>query len=247
MIDQTTKDALNQHIVQTLWKRPIHGYDFNAYKEGYNSVLTDVQKLIESLPCEEVGTWIGSKHKSPSKIFTCSKCKGTVVLPVFAERCYYDFCPNCGAKMKYETDTLKSKDKSEKTDLGKNIETINNYDALKERFKPYLPHCLSEYPEVTKVDWDSCGTKFNVWYEETFCGSTESHLELFPANVFDMTPDEYKDIVEKKEKEEARRKALEREKNERDLLAKLKKKYESEEVKDIFRKAEGILLNEEGK
>ncbi|OQA46617.1 MAG: hypothetical protein BWY47_01579 [Bacteroidetes bacterium ADurb.Bin302] len=81
----------------------------------------------------------------------------------------------------------------------------------------------------------------------TYCGSTESHLELFPANVFDMTPDEYKELVEKKEQEEARRKALEREQNERQLLAKLKKKYESEEVKDIFRKAEGILLNEEDK
>ena len=193
------------------------------------------------------GAWIGSKHKSPSKIFTCSKCKGTVVLPVFAERCYYDFCPNCGAKMKYEMTVLKRRDKSEETDLGKNIETINNYDSLKERFKPYLPHCLSEYPEVTKVSWDSNCTKFDVWYEETFCGCTENHLECFPANIFDMTPDEYKEIVEKKEQEEARRKALEREQNERQLLAKLKKKYESEEVKDIFRKAEGILLNEEDK
>jgi len=57
----------------------------------------------------------------------------------------------------------------------------------------------------------------------TYCGSTESHLELFPANVFDMTPDEYKELVEKKEQEEARRKALEREQNERQLLAKMKK------------------------
>ena len=245
MIDQTTKDALNQHIGQTLWKRG--EYDINAYKEGYNSALTDVQKLIESLPCEEEGAWTTSRRTSPNKIFTCSKCKGTVVLPVFAFRCYYDFCPNCGAKMKYEMNTLKSRDKSEKTDLQDDINTIRDYDALKERFKPYLPHCLSEYPEVTKVNWDSYGTKFNVWYEETFCGSTESHLELFPANVFDMTPDEYKELVEKKEKEEARFKALEREQNERQLLAKLKKKYESEEVKDIFRKAEGILLNEEDK
>lgn len=244
MIDQTTKDALNQHIVQTLWKRG--EYDIYHCKEAYNSALTDVQKLIESLPCEEEGTWMRPKHQSPSKIFTCSKCKGTVVLPVFAFRCYYDFCPTCGVKMKDEMNTLKSRDKSEKTDLQKDINTITDYDALKERFKPYLPHCLSEYPVITKVDWDSYGTKFNVCYEETFCGSTESHLELFPANIFDMNPEEYKEIVEKKEQEEARRKALEREKNERELLAKLKKKYESDEVKDIFAKAEGILSNEEG-
>lgn len=245
MIDQITKDALNQHITQTLWKRG--EYDIYHCKEAYNSALTDVQKLIESLACEEEGAWIGSKHKSPSKIFTCSKCKGTVMLPVFAERCYYDFCPNCGAKMKYEMNILKSRGESEETDLQKNIETINNYDALKEKFKPYLPHCLSEYPEVTKIDWHRDFTRFEVYYEETFCGSTESHLELFPANIFDMTPDEYKEIVEKKEQEEARRKALERERNERELLAKLKKKYESEEVKNIFHKAEGILLNEEDK
>lgn len=242
MIDQTIKDALNQHIVQTLWKRG--EYDINAYKEGYNSALTDVQKLIESFPCEKEGTWIGSKYKSPSKIFTCSECKGTVVLPVFAERCYYDYCPNCGAKMKHET---KNKTEDDSTDLQKNIDIIRDYEALKERFKPYLPHCLSEYTDIAYVDWDSACSKFNVWYEETFCGNTDSHLELFPANIFDMTPEEYKEIVEKKEQEEARRKALERERNERELLAKLKKKYESEEVKDIFRKAEGILLNEEDK
>ena len=98
-----------------------------------------------------------------------------------------------------------------------------------------------------KVGWNRNCAKFDVWYEETFCGCSENHLECFPANIFDMTPEEYKDIVEKKEQEEARRKALEREQNERQLLAKLKKKYESEEVKDIFRKAEGILLNEEDK
>ena len=190
------------------------------------------------------GMWIGSKHKSPSKIFTCSECKGTVVLPVFAERCYYDYCPNCGAKMKHET---KNKIEDNSTDLQKNIDTIRNYEALKERFKPYLPHCLSEYPDIVDVDYDSSCTNFNVWYEETFCGCTDRHLELFPANIFGMTPEEYKEIVKKKEQEEARRKALEREQNERKLLASLKKKYESDEVKDIFRKAEGILLNEEDK
>lgn len=239
MIDQTTKDVLNQHIVQTLWETG--EYDICHCKEAYNSALTDVQKLIESFPCEKEGTWAGSKHKSPSKIFTCSECKGTVVLPVFAERCYYDYCPNCGAKMKHE------EDKSNGTDLEKNIDIIRNYEALKERFKPYLSHCLSEYQDIAYVDWDSACAKFNVWYEETFCGNTDRRLELFPANIFDMTPEEYKDIVEKKEQEEARRKALEREQNERKLLVSLKKKYESNEVKDIFAKAEGILLNEEDK
>lgn len=246
MIDQTIKDALNQHITQTLWKRG--EYDINAYKEGYNSALTDVQKLIESLPCEEVGTWTTSKHKSPNKIFTCSKCKGTVVLPVFAERCYYDFCPNCGAKMEYKARIFQSRDKSEETDLQEYIETINNYDALKEKFEPYLK-LVADPDDITGITWDeSCKDKeFEVWYEETFCGCTDTRAWSFPANIFDMTPEEYKEIVEKQEEEEARRKALEREQNERQLLAKLKKKYESEEVKDIFRKAEGILLNEEDK
>lgn len=244
MIDQTTKDALNQHIVQTLWKQTGYGEDFNPYKEGYNSALTDVQKLIESLPCEKEGTWIGSKHKSPSKIFTCSECKGTIVLPVFAERCYYDYCPDCGMKMKAET---KNKTEDDSTDLQKSIDIIRDYETLKERFKPYLPHCLSEYPDIVDVDWDFNRTEFNVHYEETFCGCTDKYSEDFPANVFDMTPEEYKEIVEKKEQEEARRKALEREQNERELLAKLKKKYESDEVKYIFAKAEGILLNEEDK
>lgn len=242
MIDQTIKDALNQHIAQTLWKRG--EYDINAYKEGYNSALTDVQKLIESFPCEKEGEWTGSKHKSPSKIFTCSECKGTVVLPVFAERCYYDYCPNCGVKMKAET---KTKTEDSPTDLQNNIDTIRNYEALKERFKPYLPHCLSEYPDIVDVTWYEDENEFEVWYEETFCGCTDKYSEDFPANIFDMTPEEYKEIVKKKEQEEARQRALEREQNERKLLAKLKKKYESDEVKDIFAKAEGILLNEEDK
>lgn len=51
MIDQTTKDALNQHIAQTLWKRA--DFELNPYKEGYNQALIDVQKIIESLPCEK--------------------------------------------------------------------------------------------------------------------------------------------------------------------------------------------------
>ena len=238
MIDQTTKDILNQHIVQTLWK--------SGEYDTYNSALVDVQKLVESLPCEE-GAWIHPKHQSPSKIFTCSKCKGTVVLPVFAERCYYDFCPNCGTKMKYEMSTLKSRDKSEKTDLQKNIDIIRDYEVLKERFKPYLIHCYS--PVITGVTWDESfkDKEFEVYYEETFCGCTDTCSLSFPANIFDMTPEEYNEIVEKQKAEEKRLRELEREKNERELLAKLKKKYESEEVKDIFRKAEGILLNEEDK
>ena len=198
MIDQTTKDILNQHIVQTLWKR--EGVDINPYKEGYNSALTEVQNLIESLPCEEKGTWTGS-----------------------------------------------SRDKSEKTNLQNDIDTIRDYEVLKERFKPYLIHCYS--PVITGVTWDESfkDKEFEVYYEETFCGCTDTCSLSFPANIFDMTPEEYNEIVEKQKAEEKRLRELEREKNERELLAKLKKKYESEEVKDIFRKAEGILLNEEDK
>lgn len=252
MIDQLTKDALNQHITQTLWKRvevevnPLEHF----YNEGYNSALTAVQKIIESLPCEKEGAWTGSKHKTPNKIFTCSKCKGAVVLPVFAERCYYDFCPNCGAKMSYEVSTLKNEAEDVLTvsvDLQKSIDIIEGYKELKEKFKAYLYGVHSPY--ITGIIWDeTCkGKEFEVDYEETFCGCTDSCSESFPANIFDMTPEEYKEILEKKKQEEKRLRDLEREQNERNLLAKLKKKYESEEVKDIFREAEGILLNEEDK
>lgn len=241
MIDQLTKDALKQHITQTLWKRaevevnPLE----HIYNEGYNSALTAVQNIIESLPCEKEGAWTGSKHKTPSKIFTCSECKGDVVLPVFAERCYYDFCPNCGAKMNYET-------VDNSTDLQKNIDIIKTYEGLQEKFKPYLSNGFGD-SYITSVTWNEDKREFTVYYDETFCGCTDSCSESFPANIFDMTPEEYKEILEKKKQEEKRLRDLEREQNERNLLAKLKKKYESEEVKDIFREAEGILLNEENK
>lgn len=251
MIDQTTKDALNQHIAQTLWKQTGYGTDFNSYKEGYNSALTDVQKIIESLPCEKEGTWIGSKHGTPSKIFTCSECKGTVLLPVFAERCYYDYCPNCGTKMNYEVATINNETENIPTvsiDLQKTIDTIKAYEELKEKFKPYLSNDVDS-SDITGIIWDeTCkGKEFEVDYEDTFCGCADHYSESFPANIFDMTPEEYKEILEKKKQEEKRLRDLEREQNERNLLAKLKKKYESEEVKDIFRKAEDILLNEEDK
>lgn len=45
------------------------------------------------------GLWITAHPVDVAKEFKCTACGGLIELPVFAKRCYYDYCPNCGARM----------------------------------------------------------------------------------------------------------------------------------------------------
>lgn len=53
--------------------------------------LDDVVQVVH-------GRW-KSGIKTITKEFCCSECSGLVILPVHAATCYYNYCPNCGAKM----------------------------------------------------------------------------------------------------------------------------------------------------
>lgn len=43
------------------------------------------------------GLWLSGSE--PTKEFVCSECKGLVQTACYTFRCYYRYCPNCGAKM----------------------------------------------------------------------------------------------------------------------------------------------------
>lgn len=45
------------------------------------------------------GEWIASQPVEISKEWKCTACQGLVLLPVWTDHCYYNYCPNCGAKM----------------------------------------------------------------------------------------------------------------------------------------------------
>ena len=47
---------------------------------------------------EVKGKWIPSHPTTPAKEWKCTACQGLVYLPVFANECYYKYCPNCGSK-----------------------------------------------------------------------------------------------------------------------------------------------------
>ena len=51
------------------------------------------------------GRWITSHPVDIAKEFKCTACGGLIELPVFAKKCYYDFCPNCNADMRDVPDT----------------------------------------------------------------------------------------------------------------------------------------------
>lgn len=48
--------------------------------------------------CKPTGMWV-PLGKKPTKEWVCTNCKGIVKLPVYADDCYYNYCPNCGAIM----------------------------------------------------------------------------------------------------------------------------------------------------
>ena len=65
-------------------------------------VSIDIVKKMDTVKAEPVrhGNWITNKANEPTKIFSCSECKRLILLGNYTYKCYYDYCPHCGAKMK---------------------------------------------------------------------------------------------------------------------------------------------------
>ena len=85
-----------------------------------NPMLFDNKKLYEKFkerekngfPCDDflsieepkVGEWVWMGDKGDSR-FMCSVCKGKENVPtIMGKPIVWDFCPNCGARMKGEDD-----------------------------------------------------------------------------------------------------------------------------------------------
>ena len=76
-------------------------------KARFGDYISAIQAMIDVVECSETadvqpvrhGCWITSQPVDAAKEFKCMACGGLIELPVFAKRCYYDYCPNCGARM----------------------------------------------------------------------------------------------------------------------------------------------------
>ncbi len=91
-------------------------YIFRNY--GTSKLIRDkVNEAIKSVPCyfkgeldttlevadvQEVkhGEWLKPSNDSvDSKQWICSECKGLTETAYYCGHCYYNYCPNCGARM----------------------------------------------------------------------------------------------------------------------------------------------------
>lgn len=70
-------------------------------REGYKTCRNCGMLNVPSADVRPVkhGRWITAHPVDVAKEFKCTACGGLIELPVFAKRCYYDYCPNCGARM----------------------------------------------------------------------------------------------------------------------------------------------------
>jgi hypothetical protein len=74
-----------------------------------NKLLNDVRELEAQMPMR--GEWIDENRRTRSSKFVCSACKRTCydIQPTrnkaWTKRCRYNYCPNRGARMRYENQT----------------------------------------------------------------------------------------------------------------------------------------------
>lgn len=70
---------------------------------GVFCMSESLYEILQTIPTADVqpvkhGRWkpYGSL---PANIWECSECNGLVEVAHYCNKCYYDFCNNCGAKM----------------------------------------------------------------------------------------------------------------------------------------------------
>lgn len=67
--------------------------------EAEKLLKDDTVKAIADVQTVKHGKWRFSGNYSPTKNWICSECNGMVIMPVYCWKSYYNYCPNCGAKM----------------------------------------------------------------------------------------------------------------------------------------------------
>lgn len=77
------------------------------YEKGITGILGDnssIADIINEQPTADVqevqhGEWLKpSNEPVDSKQWICSECKGLTETAYYYGHCYYNYCPNCGAK-----------------------------------------------------------------------------------------------------------------------------------------------------
>ena len=74
----------------------------NGEIESYRRYREQLSNLPSVQP-PKTGRW-KSLFGAVGKVFECSECGAavTVAYECFKDGCYYDYCPNCGARMRME-------------------------------------------------------------------------------------------------------------------------------------------------
>lgn len=75
----------------------------NTHNNPVKRAYTRAAAIIEQITAEDVqpvkhGHW-KAYGSLPTNQWSCSECRGLVEVSHYCNECYYDFCPNCGAKM----------------------------------------------------------------------------------------------------------------------------------------------------
>lgn len=87
----------------------LHSEIIRVYSKDYGNIDVVPVEYLADIPSADVqpvkrGWWMTSHPVDIAKEFKCTACGGLVELPVFVKKCYYDFCPNCGARMDGDTE-----------------------------------------------------------------------------------------------------------------------------------------------
>ena len=100
MLSEAFEKAESIHSTCTLEGTPI--YEMNCddiWNEAYDK--RDGKKSIRVIdaPAQEA-KWIPVPQTNITKDYKCSNCQGLVTLAHYSKKCYYNYCPICGAKLR---------------------------------------------------------------------------------------------------------------------------------------------------